>query len=259
MAPGASTKSPKLLWPAASLPQPIHAGDVHVWAWVFGGGDAPAEEDLRILDDHERGRTARYHFAPDRIRYSTCHANMRRILASYLGLLPESLVFREGPGGKPQLVLGQADLDLRFNLSHSKSIALLAVALGMEVGVDVEDVRPIETGVAERFFSAAELASMKPLRGEEWMYAFYRCWTRKEAILKAEGVGLRIPLDSFDVSVRADEPAALLDARPEARLSARWKLHHLASAEGTMGALAVQDGSAKVVEHSVSSSIWKEL
>ena len=88
---------------------------------------------------------------------------------------------------------------------------------------------------------------MAALTGQDWLDAFYRCWTRKEAVLKVEGVGLRIPLDSFDVSVLADEPAALLAARPEAKLTAAWHLHHLAAATGTMGALAIGDASARIL------------
>ena len=144
---------------------------------------------------------------------------MRRILGSYLRRSPESLVYREAEGGKPELVLTTNEPPLRFNLSHSKSIALLAVCLDSEIGVDVEDIRPIERDVATRFFSPAEIASMAPLDGEAWFDAFYRCWTRKEAILKVEGMGLRIPLDSFDVSVLADEPADLLAVRPKSKLN----------------------------------------
>ena len=126
----------------------------------------------------------------------------------------------------------------------------------LEVGVDAEDIRPIEAGVAERFFSPAELSSMATLEGPgtsaAWLDAFYRCWTRKEAILKAEGMGLRIPLDSFDVSVLAGEPATLLAARPKSRLTANWHLHHLSLADGTIGALAVDNRSAGILEHSLA-------
>jgi 4'-phosphopantetheinyl transferase len=120
----------------------------------------------------------------------------------------------------------------------------------MAVGVDVEDVRPIERAVANRFFSPSEIAGMADLDGEDWLDAFYRCWTRKEAILKAEGLGLRIPLNAFDVSVRAGEPAALLVARPKAKLTAAWHLHHLAPADGSMGALAVADAAAEIKTYS---------
>lgn len=208
---------------------------------------------MQVLDEGERRRALRFYFAPDRIRYSVCHANLRRLLGSYLERPPESLTFREAEGGKPALVLDDSDAPLRFNLSHSKNIALLAVALEMAVGVDVENVRPIERDVANRFFSPREVASMTPLEGEAWLDAFYRCWTRKEAVLKGEGLGLRIPLDSFDVSVLPDEPAALIAARPEAKLTAHWHLHHLAPSSGSIAALAVGEPGANVVTFSLAS------
>jgi 4'-phosphopantetheinyl transferase len=232
-----------VLWPARPLTGAILPREVHIWAWSFSAADQPREQDLQLLDDDERQRTARFIFMRDRVKYSICHANMRRILASYLHRPPESLTYRTQPGGKPEL---ESDVPLRFNLSHSRSLALLAVARVNEVGVDVEDIRPIEPGVAERFFSAAELAGMADLHGRQWLDAFYRCWTRKEAILKVEGLGLRIPLDSFDVSLRPEEPAALLAARPEAKLTANWSLHHLLPANGAMAALAVGDPEAIV-------------
>jgi 4'-phosphopantetheinyl transferase len=245
-----STQPASLLWPACGLPVQIRPGEIHVWAWTFTGPAEPSEADLDILDDQERRRAARYYFAPDQVRFSVCHANMRRILGSYLRKPPKSLVYREAEGGKPELVPETSDPPLRFNLSHSKSVALLAVTLNSEVGVDVEDVRPIERDVAKRFFSPSEIASMAPLDGQEWLDAFYRCWTRKEAILKVEGLGLRIPLDSFDVSVLIEEPAALLAARPKAKLTAHWHLHHLAPADGSMGALAVRDAAAQITTSS---------
>jgi 4'-phosphopantetheinyl transferase len=255
MSSSAPSNRPSLAWPTAAPPGTIARGEVHLWAWSFAERESPRQEDLRLLDDGERARTARFRFVPDRVRYSVCHAQMRRVLASYLERSPESLVFREGPGGKPELVSspggGPGERVLRFNLSHSKSVGVLAVALEMKIGIDVEDIRPIEPGVAERYFSTAELAGMRPLEGQKWLDAFYRCWTRKEAILKAEGVGLRIPLDSFDVSTGADEPAALLAARPEAKFTADWHLHHLAVAEGVVGALAVPRGGIRLAEHAL--------
>jgi 4'-phosphopantetheinyl transferase len=246
MAPRVSSKTVSLLWPEKGLPVELGREEVHVWAWTFGGPDEPSAADLKILDERERKRTARFYFAPDQVRYSVCHANMRRILGRYLDRPPESLIYRETEGGKPELVLSAEELPLRFNLSHSKSFALLAVGLDSEVGVDVEDIRPIERDVATRFFSPSEIASMASLDGEAWFDAFYRCWTRKEAILKVEGMGLTIPLDSFDVSVLADKPASLLAARPESKLSAHWHLHNLAPAEGSMAALAIASSAAEV-------------
>jgi 4'-phosphopantetheinyl transferase len=255
MAPPISPRPGLLLWPEKRLPVELGHEEVHVWAWRFTGPKQPSGTDLKILDEQERRRTARFYFAPDQVRYSVCHANMRRILGSYLRRPPESLVYRDAEGGKPELVLTATEPPLRFNLSHSKSIALLAVGLDSEVGVDVEDIRPIERDVATRFFSHAEIASMAALDGEAWFDAFYRCWTRKEAILKVEGMGLRIPLDSFDVSVLAEEPAALLAARPQSKLSAHWHLHHLAPADRSMAALAVATSASEIKTFSFTADV----
>ncbi len=246
MASKISYQPEALLWPVSGLIKKISADEVHVWAWSFAGSGEPAGRDLGILNDYERQRVARYRFPPDQIRYAVCHANMRRILGSYLLLAPESLNFLEGSGGKPHLADQAPGNSLCFNLSHSKGTALLAVSLGRELGVDVEDLRPIEPAVAERFFSPAEVTRLSTLSGHEWLKAFYRCWTRKESILKAEGAGLRIPLDSFDVSLLAEERAALLAARPESKLTKAWRLHHLAPAEEVMGALAVAEASIEL-------------
>jgi 4'-phosphopantetheinyl transferase len=249
MAPSAQGTTRQLLWPTALPAGSIAPGEVHLWSWTFDRPGTPADEELRILNDLERQRTFRFRFPVDQVRFCVCRANMRRLLASYIGRAPESLVFSEDTGGKPGLAEA---MPLRFNLSHSKTLAVLAVTIGGEIGVDVEDIRPIEADVAKRFFSAREVASLGTLSDwEEWLAGFYRCWTRKEAVLKAEGAGLRIPLDSFDVSLLADEPAALLEARPEAKLTADWRLHSFSPAEGVAGALAFADPAARILEYAL--------
>jgi 4'-phosphopantetheinyl transferase len=193
-----------------------------------------------LLNSHELQRMRSFYFAHDRARYAVTHANLRRILGGYLNQAPEQVNLQTDPLGKPEL----AGEDLPFNLTHSRSIAVLAVAHGQPVGVDVEDVRPIEPEVAATHFSAAELAALNQLQGDAWLTGFYRCWTRKEAILKAEGVGLHRALDSFDVALLADEPAELLATREAFRYP--WKLHHLTPAAGAVGALATAQPRARL-------------
>src|SRR5271170_3752274 len=111
-----SSQPGSLLWPEKGLPVEIGREEIHVWAWTFSGPTEPSAADLKTLDEQERKRTARFYFAPDQVRYSFCHANMRRILGSYLRRSPESLVYREAESGKPKLLLTTAELPLRFNL-----------------------------------------------------------------------------------------------------------------------------------------------
>jgi 4'-phosphopantetheinyl transferase len=185
-------------------------------------------------------RAGRFHFARDRDHYTVARAVLRDILGRYLGLAPASLRFKYNPFGKPSLDDGARGV--RFNLSHSGGIALYAVALGREVGVDVEQLKDEMDcgGVAERFFSPSEVAALRTLPPEAQKRAFFDCWTRKEAYVKARGDGLSLPLDSFDVSVAPGEPAALLRTRDDACEASRWTLRELSTEPGYAAALAVE-------------------
>lgn len=183
----------------------------------------PEREALsRHLSPDERSRADRFVFARDRDRFLVGHGQLREILAGYVGVPPGELRFAHGEHGKPWLSLdGPVP---HFNLSHSDDQAALVVSHVVEVGVDIEKVRMIERGLARRFFGTAEIAALDALPDEQWLDAFFRCWTRKEAVLKATGVGLTLSLAAFDVSIAADEPPRLLrlDGDPEA--SSRWSL-----------------------------------
>jgi 4'-phosphopantetheinyl transferase len=226
-------------WPGCRTHATIAPHEVHVWAWAFARVAPGLSADIELLDRQELERMHKFHFAPDRDRYAVAHANMRRILGAYLHRTPEKICFQVNRFGKPEL-----DDPLHFSLSHSQSIALLAVAQGQPVGVDVEDVCPIEPEVALTHFSASELSQLSGLQGDAWLAGFYRCWTRKEAILKAEGVGLNVSLDSFDVELLADKPALLLGTRH--RFSHPWQLHNVSPSSGTIGALATAQPRAEV-------------
>lgn len=236
-------RSPALTWPASGILTAIPAEEVHLWAWPLESAAEDISAHIDILDGAEMRRMQSFHFAPDRERYAIAHANLRRILGGYLHQPVDKISFHANRFGKPELA-GEAT-SLNFSLSHSQSIAVLAVAHGLPVGVDVEEVRPIEPEVAATHFSASELSDLNGLHGDAWLSGFYRCWTRKEAILKAEGVGLHRALDSFDVAVLPDAPAELL--RTRVRFLYPWKLYDVSPAAGTMGALASAHGEARIV------------
>jgi 4'-phosphopantetheinyl transferase len=230
-----------LTWPASPFRTTIAPDEVHLWAWPLQPVPRDLSALLEVLDRREQERMQRFHFAADSERYAVAHGNLRRILGAYLNLAPEKLCFRNNQFGKPEL---SGETSLKFSLSHSKSIALLAVDHAQPVGVDVEDVRPIEAEVADGHFSATELSNLRGLEGDAWLTGFYRCWTRKEAILKAEGVGLSRALDSFDVSLLPDKKAVLIATRQ--RFSYSWRLHDLAPSSGTIGALATAQPNARL-------------
>jgi 4'-phosphopantetheinyl transferase len=231
-----------LTWPASGILTAISADEVHLWAWPLKTVSEDLPAHIEILEPAELERMHRFHFAQDREHYAVAHANLRRILGGYLHQPAKEISFRANRFGKPELAGNGSSL--HFSLSHSKSIAVLAVAQELPLGVDVEEVRPIEPEVAATHFSASELSQLSQLTGDAWLGGFYRCWTRKEAILKAEGVGLHRALDSFDVGLLPGAPAELLGTR--LRFLYPWKLYDVSPAPGTFGALATALAEARI-------------
>jgi medium-chain acyl-[acyl-carrier-protein] hydrolase len=229
-------------WPEAWAVPPLAGDEVHVWRAPL---DQPADrlEALRrTLAPDELQRGERFHFEKDRRHYVAGRGILRTLLGRYLGRDPGGLQFSYNPQGKPTLA-GEA-AGLRFNLAHSHGLALFALCRGRELGVDLERIRPEFAGepVARRFFSPREVAALRALPEERRHEAFFVCWTRKEAYLKATGKGLSLPLDCFDVSLAPGEPAALLATRHDPAEAGRWSMTALAPARGYAGALAVEGG-----------------
>lgn len=222
-------------------------GLIHVW-------QAGLELDAGVLDQlratlsvEESARAARFRFARDRVRFVAAHGIVRDILAGYLGIAPASLEFSVNEYGKPALTGSSTDA-LRFNLSHSGDLVVIAISLRREVGIDVERYAPerSDRAVAENYFSTAEVAGLRAVPERLRARAFFNCWTRKEAYIKARGMGLSIPLDSFDVSLAPGEPAALLRTAVPADAAA-WCLCHLDLGTNYIGAVAAS-GAGWAVE-----------
>jgi 4'-phosphopantetheinyl transferase len=209
----------------------------------FFGEDARLQN---ILSPDEAERAHRYHFDRDCHRFTVGRGILRVILAGYLETEPEHIAFNYGKHGKPSLAAPNAGI--RFNVSHSQDVAVIAVAHGREVGVDVEYVRPIadQEQLLSVNFSSREVAAYRSLPFQHRQAAFYAGWTRKEAYLKARGGGLSIPLDSFTVSLGPDDPVALLEVRNDPMESARWRMANLSFAPGYAGALVAEGGGWRV-------------
>jgi 4'-phosphopantetheinyl transferase len=186
----------------------------------------------RLLSPEERERAARFYFPIHRQHFIACRGMLREILAGYLEMAPAAVRFSYNAYGKPAVL----DSHCRFNVSHSGGWALFAVTEGREVGIDIEriEARVAQEQIPERFFSAWEVAQLRALPVEQQTEAFFRCWTRKEAYIKARGLGLSLPLDSFDVSLAPGEPAALL------RGAGNYSLQELAAPEGFAAAVAAE-------------------
>jgi 4'-phosphopantetheinyl transferase len=220
--------------------------DIHVWTIAL---DSPVKESeqLAALSPDERVRAGRFLAEHNRRRFVGCRAALRRILAGLLDQCPCEISFEYSPNGKP-LIANQSQI--QFNVSHSEDIALIAVARGRAVGIDLERVRPdfATDAVAERFFSPLEREMLRSVPAESRIEAFARCWTRKEAFVKAIGEGLSYQLDRFDVSLKPDEPARLLSVGGDPNAAQRWSLRDLRVASGFVAALAVEGRVEQIVE-----------
>lgn len=222
------------MWSSPPSSLSLQPGDVHVWRLVL---DVPVEPFLELLQPDEIDRANRFHFEKDRKHFTIARGFLRVLLGRYLQSDPKRVVFFYGAYGKPAL---EREGSLRFNMSHSGGMALYAFTEGREIGVDVEHVRADFTSddIARRFFSPSEVESLCRLPGEERVAGFFRCWTRKEAYIKATGRGLSQALDGFDVTLGPGELAALL--RNDDGTHERWTMADVEVGPGYAGALAVE-------------------
>lgn len=219
-------------------------GEVHVWAVRLDPSPGEVERLGRFLSADERERASRFRFEKHRRQYTVGRGALRELLAAYAGTPPAAVRFTYGPRGKPFLEPAQNPGGLQFNLSNSDELALVGFVLGPEVGVDVEFLREMSDceQIAERFFSESERQALRKIPFPTKQEAFFNCWTRKEAYLKAVGEGLAAPLDSFDVTLAPADPPRMLTLEGDAERAARWFLHHLRPAPDYIGAVAIESG-----------------
>ena len=218
-------------------------GEVHVWFAKLDQPDERVEKFLTTLAHDEVDRANRFHFDRHRREFIVARGVLRELTGRYVGAKPESLEFSYGAYGKPSL---NGPYSLRFNMSHSGGVALYAFSEKLELGIDVEQIRAdfASEEIARRFFSALEVETFNALPEKERTAAFFRCWTRKEAYIKATGKGLSQSLDGFDVSLAPETPAELLRVTDDE--IGRWKLFDVEVGEGYAGALALEATVSRV-------------
>lgn len=194
------------------------------------------------LSSDERERAARFHFERDRQHYSATRAILRTLLGSYLEAPPRDLQFQYSDKGKPGLALRYEGRGLAFNASHSGDFGLLGFTRRSHIGVDIEKIRDDfdSASIARRFFSEREQDELSRFPADQQHHAFFRCWTRKEAFIKALGEGLSHPLHQFDVSLDTSGPVSLA-TRPEPAESERWWLQTIEAGPGYAAAFAVSN------------------
>jgi len=215
---------------------------VHIWRIDFESAK-PFVSGLReILSSDERERADRFRFQKDHDRFVISHAAIRNILGQYLNMEPRDICFEVDSKGKPRLSDELNQTKLYFNMSHSHLKALVAISKDHEMGVDIEYLRPevAELDIAKRFFASGEVSQLLNFPKEKQIEAFYACWTRKEAFIKAKGDGLSISLDSFEVSLDPGERVSLKGTNGKHDKFKDWSIRGLIPGFGYAGALAVR-------------------
>lgn len=226
--------------PSAALPL-LTDRDVHIWQAALQQPEAVLAALRPLLNVDETQRAARFHFAADQRRYLVGRGLLRLLLGHYLAVEPAALAFAYNAYGKPYVATTMGAPAVQFNLSHSGEMVFYAIARNYPLGVDVERVRPEMdwAALAQHVFSPVEQRTLATLPAPEQLPAFFRGWTRKEAFIKARGVGLSLPLDQFDVTLAPDVPAQVLATRDDPHDAARWTLRDLPCPVGYAAALAV--------------------
>lgn len=229
-------------WPTAPPQMTLTTDEVHVWRIHLNQSPTVVQSLETTLSADEQRRAAAYHFEPDRLHFIVARGALRTILGYYLNVPPPTLRFGYGKHGKPALLTRRCARVLRFNVTHAHELALVAVTVDRDVGIDLEYCRPLPAAetIAAQFFSRSEQAALAAIALEHRPHAFFTCWTRKEAYLKAQGDGLSLPLDQFDVAVNPAEPAALLAVCGEPQATARWSMRSVATLPSYVATLVVE-------------------
>jgi 4'-phosphopantetheinyl transferase len=231
-----------LQWPSPHRPS-LNEREVHVWSVQLDDPRLDIEPCEKLLSSDEKVRATRFKFQRDQRRYVVAHGGLRSILSGYLNISPTDLEFSSGPNGKPKLTPTYGTPPIQFNLSHSHEVALVAVTRRGEIGVDVEYVKrdfPFEE-VAKRFFSAKEFALLTSLPTQLQRVAFFKCWTSKEAFLKAKGTGLAGELDEVELVLTQNHAVRVNGTIPD------WTLTEITLNTDYMAAVVTAGDHSQVV------------
>jgi 4'-phosphopantetheinyl transferase len=213
-------------WCAVSEVPILGQSEIHVWR-INLVQDVEMEDWLKgCLSAEESERSARFHFVQDQRRFVVRRAVLRHLLAGYMNVNPKIVRLLPAPHGKPVVHGQDGSTGLRFSCSHSANLGLVAIARGRELGVDLERHRPLADAeeLTNAFFSPFEIAELAGMSQALKKKSFFDCWTRKEAFVKAIGMGLSFPLNRFAVSLAPDRPAALLSVEGYPNAVDRWTM-----------------------------------
>lgn len=223
---------------AASRNLFLSEDEVHIWSASLQRYSGDLAQLLKTLDQYELRRAFQFRFVRDRTQFVFARGLLRHILSLYVHKDPARIELWNTACGKPEIRERSRTgrQYVRFNYSHSDGIAVYAIARDRRVGIDVERVQDITAeSIAGHFFCASEIAALRSLPASQQTEAFFQCWTRKEAYIKARGEGCRIPLDSFEVFPETDGSVVITDDE-----NFPWSLQSFVPAPGCVAAVAVE-------------------
>lgn len=231
-----------LIWSKPPEKPALSRREVHLWCATL---EVPAFDFARLqrlLLSDESAKAADFRFERDRHRFVAARGFLRAILSLYLNCTPTELHFTYNEYGKPSLANPHLNSKLSFNLAHSGKLALYGITLARAIGVDIEQIRPefASEEIARHFFSKGEAGRLLSIPANDRPKAFFDCWTRKEAFVKAKGLGLSLPLDQFEVSLLPEEPALLLETKWDKKERSRWSLKAIDVGQNYSAAVAVE-------------------
>ncbi len=236
-------------WPPPPAGWALGHAEVHVWSARLDLPPWYVRQLATTLSDDELARVELCPSEQKKSHVVVARGLLRTLLSSYIDAAPADIRFLYSARGKPALSSSGAAGSLQFNLAHSRGLVLYAVTSGCRIGVDVEWMCSSDKfeRIAERFFSARERAMLSALPAVDRRAAFFNCWTRKEAYMKATGEGLARPLHSFSVSLVPGAPPQLLEMEGDAVEAARWSLYSLTPAANFAAALAVEGQAHRIM------------
>lgn len=226
-------------WQKTAVPPQLQAGELHIWKIELDYDSGHWQPLMALLSNDEQIKADHFRFEKLRLRYIAGRAVLRKLLGGYIGCEPEALIFVYNDYGKPSLQ--NVDSGLRFNVSHSGETMLAAFALNSKIGIDIETIQQnIDCmDICQHWFSVQESDALRDLPEEKRIGAFFRVWTRKEAYIKARGIGLSYPLNRFSVSMDETAPA-LLEHQDCAQEMKSWQIYNIEVSSAYSAAVAIE-------------------
>ncbi len=214
--------------------------NVHIWLIKYDQSNHLLSAAKHILSDEEKRRADRFHFDIDHKRFSMTRTLLKIILGNCLSKPSQDIQFIFNKHGKP--MLADSGNEIHFNVSHSGNLGMIAISNISKIGIDVEQFRNemITENIAKRFFSKLEVEEFLKLAEDEKLQGFFNCWTRKEAFIKAVGLGLSLPLNAFDVTLKPNEPARLVAVRYKNEIATNWTLTDIKLKNGYASAFIIK-------------------